>query len=218
MFGRLNKSSQTPVNVILLQARDWYWYLSQSLPHILVFSMATDPFPQHLPTLDRLGVFDPSNVSSSEIAAEWLNAFSAAITQSDTAAIVDLFLEDGFWKDVIALTWDLRTFRGRNDIKKLLDARLAATRFHELCLLQEPLTEPVLQNVFPDFAWLRFCFGFTTKYGKGTGVVYLVPLPDSKWKAYTLLTCLDSLIDFPQKVRVPVLLRTLADSTEARYP
>ncbi|KAG1767385.1 hypothetical protein EDD22DRAFT_978153 [Suillus occidentalis] len=149
--------------------------------------MATDPFPQHLPTLDRLGVIDPSNVSSSEIAAEWLKAFSAAITQSDTAAIVDLFLEDGFWKDVIALTWDLRTFKGRNDIKKLLDARLATTGLHELCLLQEPLTEPVLQKVFPDFAWLRFCFGFSTKHGKGTGVVYLVPLPDSKWKAYTLL-------------------------------
>jgi hypothetical protein len=168
--------------------------------------MATHPFPQHLPTLDRLGVADLSNVSSSEIAAEWLNAFSAAITQNDTAAIVDLFLEDGFWKDVVALTWDLRTFGGRNDIKKLLDARLAATGLHELCLLQEPLNEPVLQQVFPDFAWLRFCFSFTTKHGKGTAVVYLVPLLDSKWKAYTLFTCLDSLIDFPQKVCVPVPL------------
>ncbi|OAX32561.1 FAD/NAD(P)-binding domain-containing protein, partial [Rhizopogon vinicolor AM-OR11-026] len=33
-----------------------------------------------------------------------------------------------------------------------------------------------------------------------TGVVYLVPLPDSKWKAYSLLTCLDSLTEFPEKV------------------
>ncbi|KAG1861584.1 hypothetical protein DFJ58DRAFT_777488 [Suillus subalutaceus] len=144
---------------------------------------STDPFPQRLPTLDLLGVTDPSNVSSSQVATEWLNAFSAAITQNDTAAVADLFLEDGFWKDVIALTWDFRTFEGRKDIKKLLDARLAATGLHELRLLQEPLNEPVLQ-----------------KHGKGTAVVYLVPLPDSKWKAYTLLTCLDSLTDFPQKL------------------
>jgi len=52
----------------------------------------------------------------------------------------------------------------------------------------------------PDLAWVRFYFGFTTKHGKGTGVVYLVPLPDSKWKAYSLLTCLDSLTEFPEKV------------------
>ncbi|KAG1897597.1 uncharacterized protein F5891DRAFT_957094 [Suillus fuscotomentosus] len=162
--------------------------------------MATDSFPQRLPTLDRLGVTDPSNVSSSGVATEWLNTFSAAITQSDTAAVVDLFLEDGFWKDVIALTWDFRTFEGRKDIKKLLDAHLVATGLDELRLLQEPLNEPVLQKVYHDFVWLRFCFGFTTKHGKGTAVVYLVPLPDSKWKAYTLLTCLNSLTNFPQKL------------------
>ncbi|KAG2364046.1 hypothetical protein BDR07DRAFT_1355674 [Suillus spraguei] len=154
--------------------------------------MATDPFPQRLPTLGRLGVTDPFNVSSCGVATEWLNALSAAITQNDTAAIVDLFLEDGFWKDVIALTWDLRTFEGRKDIKRLLDARLVATGLHELCLSQEPLKEPVLQKVYEDLVWLRFCFGFSTKHGKGTAVVYLVPLPDSKWKAYSLLTCLDS--------------------------
>ncbi|KAG1901997.1 uncharacterized protein F5891DRAFT_1163681 [Suillus fuscotomentosus] len=157
-------------------------------------------FPNAYLRLHRLGVTDPSNVSSSEVAIEWLNAFSAAITQSDTAAVVDLFLEDGFWKDVIALTWDFRTFEGRKDIKKLLDARLVSTGLNELRLLQEPLNEPVLQKVYHDLVWLRFCFGFTTKHGKGTAVVYLVPLPDSKWKAYTLLTCLNSLSDFPQKL------------------
>ncbi|KAG2364044.1 hypothetical protein BDR07DRAFT_1280627 [Suillus spraguei] len=162
--------------------------------------MATDPFPQRLPTLDRLGVTDPSDVSSSEVATEWLDVFSAAITQSDAAAILDLFLEDGFWKDVIALTWDLRTFEGRKDIRRLLDARLIATGLHELCLLQEPLKKPVLQKVYEDLVWLRFCFGFSTKHGKGTAVVYLVPLPGSKWKAYSLLTCLDLLTDFPHKI------------------
>ncbi|OJA09280.1 hypothetical protein AZE42_01996 [Rhizopogon vesiculosus] len=164
--------------------------------------MATDPFPQRLPTLDRLGVTDLPNVSPSEAATEWLNVFSAAITQSNVEDVVNLFLEDGFWKDMIALTWDLRTFEGRNDITKLLDVRLAATGLCEIRLLDDPLREPVLQKLFPDLAWVRFCFEFTTKHGKGTGVVYLVPLPDLKWKAYSLLTCLDALTDFPEKVRI----------------
>jgi hypothetical protein len=169
--------------------------------------MTTDPFPQRLPTLDQLGVTNPSNVSPSEAATEWLDTFSAAITQSNVGAVVDLFLEDGFWKDVIALTWDLRTFEGRKDITNLLDARLVATGLCGVRLLEEPLREPVLQKVFPDLAWVRFCFGFTTKHGKGTGVVYLVPLPDSKWKAYSLLTCLDSLTEFPEKVCALILWR-----------
>ena len=46
-----------------------------------------------------------------------------------------------------------------------------------------------------------------TKHGKGTGVVYLVPLPDSKWKAYPLLTCLDSLTEFPEKVCAVIIGR-----------
>jgi len=163
-------------------------------------SMATDRFLSSATTHPR-GVPDPSNVSPSKAVTEWLNAFSAAITHSDVGAVVDLFLEDGFWKDVIALTWDLRTFEGRHDITKLLDARLAATGLREIHLLEEPLREPVLQKMFPDLAWVRFCFEFTTKHGKGTGVVYLVPLPDLKWKAYSLLTCLDALTDFPEKVR-----------------
>lgn len=167
-------------------------------------TMATDPFPQRLPTLDQLGVTDPSSVSPSEVATEWLNTFSTAIAQNDTAAILNLFLEDGFWKDVIALTWDLRTFEGRRDIEKLLDARLAATDLREFSLLEEPLREPVLQKMFPDLAWVRFCFGFTTRHGKGTAVVYLVPLPGSKWKAYSLLTCLDSLTDSPEQVCIQI--------------
>ncbi|OAX37926.1 hypothetical protein K503DRAFT_800871, partial [Rhizopogon vinicolor AM-OR11-026] len=106
--------------------------------------MATDPFPQRLPTIDQLGVTDVSNVSESpsEVATEWLNAFSAAIAQVDAEAVVDLFLEDGLWKDVIVLTWDLGTFEGRKDITKLLDARLAATGLREIHLLEEPLREP----------------------------------------------------------------------------
>jgi len=45
------------------------------------------------------------------------------------------------------------------------------------------------------------------KHGKGTGVVYLVPLPDLKWKAYPLLTCLDSLTEFPEKVCAVIIAR-----------
>jgi len=51
-------------------------------------------------------------------------------------------------------------------------------------------------------------------YGKGTGVVYLVLILDSKWRAYSLLTCLVSLTEFPEKVilwKVSALTNNKAD-------
>ncbi|KAG2053681.1 hypothetical protein BDR06DRAFT_969900 [Suillus hirtellus] len=95
-----------------------------------------------------------------EVAIEWLNAFSAAITPQLLAT---------------SFSRIRTTFEGRKDIKKPF-----VTGLNELRLLQEPLNEPVLQKVYHDLVWLRFCFGFTTKHGKGTAVVYLVPLLDSK--------------------------------------
>ena len=162
--------------------------------------MSTDPFPQKLPTLQCLGVDEPTGVSATEVATAWFNEFSSAITSSNIAGILDLFLDDGFWKDHLALTWDFRTIEGRDAIKNLLDHRLALTGLINLHLSHEPFRAPELQNSFPDLVLLRLSFEFGTKVGKGTGVVNLVPTPGSKWKAYTLYTTLESLNDFPEQV------------------
>lgn len=163
--------------------------------------MSNDPYPQHLPTLERLGVDEPIVTSATEVATAWFDAFSSAVASSDIAAIIDLFLVDGFWKDTLALTWDFRTIEGRDAIKNLLDHRLAPTGLVDLRLSHEPLRAPEIQKIFPDLFLLRLTFDFQTKVGKGTGVCYLAPVPGAKWKAYTLYTCLHSLNDFPELVR-----------------
>ena len=162
--------------------------------------MSVDPFPQQLPTLERLGVDEPTVTSAAEVATAWFEAFSGAIASSDVTGILDLFLDGGFWKDALALTWDFRTIEGKEGIKKLLDHRLVPTGLIDLRLSHEPPQVPELQKMFPDLVLLRLCFEFGTKVGKGTGVIYLVPVPDSKWKAYTIYTCLHSLNDFPEQV------------------
>ncbi|KAF9236327.1 hypothetical protein BU15DRAFT_77043 [Melanogaster broomeanus] len=162
--------------------------------------MTSDQFPQQLPTLQRLGVDQPTGISATDAATAWFEAFSSAVASSNIAAILDLFLDDGFWKDILALTWDLRTTEGRDAIKNLLDHRLAPTGLTDLCLSHEPLRAPELQQMIPDLVLLRLCFGFGTKVGKGIAVCYLAPLPGSKWKAYSLFTCLESLNDFPEQI------------------
>lgn len=162
--------------------------------------MSNDPFPQQLPTLQRLGVEEPTVTSATEVATTWFNAFSSAITSSNVTGILDLFLENGFWKDTLALTWDFRTIEGRDAIRNLLDHRLAPTGFVDLRLNDAPFLAPELLKLFPDLVLLRLSFEFGTKVGKGTAVCYLVPVPGSTWKAYSLYTCLKSLNDFPEQV------------------
>ncbi|KAH7907304.1 hypothetical protein BJ138DRAFT_1214828 [Hygrophoropsis aurantiaca] len=162
--------------------------------------MSTDQATHLLPTLDRLGVADPVGVSAVDVSKAWFDEFSSAVESKEVPSVVNLFLEDGFWKDIIALTWDLRSIGGHSDIKRLLDARLSITGLSELKLSSDPNLAPVFYKPYPDLALVRFCFEFATNYGKGTGVCNLVPVKENKWKAYALLTCLDSLKDFPEKV------------------
>ncbi|KIJ09881.1 hypothetical protein PAXINDRAFT_23467, partial [Paxillus involutus ATCC 200175] len=162
--------------------------------------MSNDPFPQQLPTLQRLGVQDPTGISAADAATVWFEEFSSAVASSNVTSILDLFLDDGFWKDILALTWDLRTVEGRDAIKNLLDNRLIPTGLVDLRLSHEALRAPEIQRLFPDLVLLRLCFEFGTKVGKGTAVCYLAPVPGSKWKAYSLFTCLESLNDFPQQI------------------
>ncbi|KAF9227052.1 FAD/NAD(P)-binding domain-containing protein [Gyrodon lividus] len=162
--------------------------------------MSSDPFPQRLPTLQRLGVENPIDVSTADAATTWFDAFSGAVASSNITDILDLFLDDGFWKDILALTWDLRTIEGRGAIKNLLNHRLVPTGLVDLRLSHKPLRAPEIQQLFPDLVLLRLCFEFGTKVGKGTAVCYLAPVPGSKWKAYSLLTCLESLNDFPEQI------------------
>ncbi|KAG6371188.1 FAD/NAD(P)-binding domain-containing protein [Boletus reticuloceps] len=165
--------------------------------------MSDDPFPQQLPTLQRLGVDEPTLTSPTEVAevaTTWFNAFSSAVASSDIAAILDLFLEDGFWKDTLAFTWDFRTIEGREAIRNLLDHRLAPTGFINLRLCHEPFLAPQLLKFFPDLVLLRLSFEFDTKVGRGAAVCHLVPVPGSRWKAYSLYTCLQSLNDYPEQI------------------
>ncbi|KAG9309314.1 hypothetical protein JVU11DRAFT_10802 [Chiua virens] len=161
--------------------------------------MDMDPYPQQLPTLQQLGVDEPTVTSATEVATAWFNAFSTAVASPNVAGILDLFLEDGFWKDVLALTWDFRSLEGRDAIKNLLEHRLVPTGLVDLRLSEEPFRAPELQKLFPDLVLLRLSFDFGTKVGKGKGTCYLAPVPGGSWKAYMLFTCLESLNDFPEQ-------------------
>jgi putative flavoprotein involved in K+ transport len=55
----------------------------------------------------------------------WLSEFGDALAARDPAAAAEMFTEDSFWRDLIAFTWNIRTFEGRAEIAGMLAATLS---------------------------------------------------------------------------------------------
>src|SRR5687767_16027018 len=61
-------------------------------------------------------------------AQRWLEAFAAALSLRELAAMPRLFHEDSCWRDLVALTWNIRTSEGPAEIQAMLAATLAVAQ------------------------------------------------------------------------------------------
>lgn len=150
-----------------------------------------------LPTLDRLGVSSISpNLDVKKVAQDWLSSFSQAATAGDVESIVSLLLLEAFWRDMLALTWDMRTFSGKEKIEQFLKDRLSLSKLHDFKLREQFVA---LQQPYPDLAWISLIFDFATDVGQASGIARLVPSTSGEWKAHVVFTNLESLTNFPEK-------------------
>ncbi|KAG6852360.1 hypothetical protein C0991_000372 [Blastosporella zonata] len=134
-----------------------------------------------------------AEVDPVHVAEEWFSLFAKYI--GDTEETVNLLCVDALWRDLLALTWDMRTFEGSEKIRLFLDQRnsspMRALRRTEFIQLQRP---------YPDLAWIVGTFEFDVDIGHGTGVFRLVPTATGQWKAFTIFTNLESLTGFPSAI------------------
>ena len=151
-----------------------------------------------LPTLDSLNATVSDDVDAKWAAKTWFDAFSTHLSSGDAQSASQLFVQDAFWRDLLSLTWDFRTFSGLPAITKFLNDRLGSTKPHALKLREDAYFG--LQRPAPDLAWINFFFDFETEIGIASGIVRLVPTANGEWKAHTVFTNLESLKGFPEKV------------------
>ncbi|KZT62299.1 FAD/NAD(P)-binding domain-containing protein [Calocera cornea HHB12733] len=168
------------------------------------------PTPADLPTHSTLGGAPPPSALSTaaELARRWFSAFSAALSSSNIPAVQALLYSDAYWRDMLALTWDFRTFHGHSAVGTFLADRLQGAQLGNLQLSTQ--VPPMIQQPWEDVSWLMLVFGFSTKAGTGSGVVRLVydhaALSASSgespgaWKAYTIYTNLESLHNAPEAI------------------
>ena len=156
-----------------------------------------------LPTSTKLNVKAPANVDAVAVAKSWLQRFGQLVEAKDAAGAASLLVQDAFWRDMLALTWEFRTFEGTDPIKQFLTDQLPVTNFSKLVLKPEFTS---FQQPYPDLAWVQAMFNFETNVGLGSGIVRLVPTsPDADpagaegWKAHTVYTNLEDLKGFPER-------------------
>jgi putative flavoprotein involved in K+ transport len=115
----------------------------------------------------------------------WLEKFAKALANNDIAGATLLFGEECYWRDLVAFSWTIKTFEGRDAIKAMLSATLTGAKPTGFA----PLGQAVTENGVTD-SW----FAFETAAGRGTGHVRL-----KKDKCWTLLTTLQELKGFEEK-------------------
>ncbi len=140
-------------------------------------------------TLDAPTTDVPTD-SAYDVARRWLDDFGTALAEGNLEAVDDLFLADGWWRDLLTFTWDLRTIHGTDAIKSTLADTLDRTQpsnFH--------LTDgkpPELVEADENTRWVQGFFDFETAVARGRGFFRLMPADDT-WKGWTVLTAMEEL-------------------------
>jgi hypothetical protein len=173
-----------------------------------------------LPTLEKLGVSTlPSDIDAVKVATNWFASFADKLSSGDVDGVTSLLIQSSYdsalpetadqvsvyWRDVLALTWDFRTFEGTARIRKFLSDRLRGAQISNLQLKttnDDQGLAPFFTQPFPDVAWIMGMFTFETSIGLASGIFRLVPTLDKsqqlEWKAHCVFTNLEELKGFPE--------------------
>lgn len=129
-------------------------------------------------------------VDAEAVFSDWLKRYGSALEASDPKAVTETFVEDGYWKDVLAFTWGYRTYSGVEEIAWALEATVSDVK---------PMAvRPATDRTPPRLARrsgrqvIEGFFDFDTRVGRGAGFARLLldesdPLASQAWIVLTTL-------------------------------
>lgn len=135
------------------------------------------------------------------IASEsWLAQFERALAKPDDVLLKTLLHPDSHWRDVLALTWHIRTVNGRDAILRDLKAHIGRAR--PAGFRTDPDRTPPRTVTRAGTKAIEAIFRFDTAEGHGSGVLRLTPdaSDGNTLKAWTLFTALDGINGFEEQV------------------
>ncbi len=128
----------------------------------------------------------------------WLAQFESAIARPDDILLKSLFHPDSYWRDVLALSWNLQTVNGAESILGELKAH--AVRAAPGGFRIDPDRAAPRRVTRAGTSAIEAIFKFETRQGRGSGILRLIPdaSDGNRLKAWTLLTALDELKGFEE--------------------
>ncbi|KAJ5658508.1 uncharacterized protein N7484_002157 [Penicillium longicatenatum] len=148
-----------------------------------------NPHIVQLPTTPpSLGGCDPQ-----AIIQQWFNAFQAQLSQPDSIDLKYLFHPESWWRDMLALDWDMRTLHTAAEIQGFLRKCQAHAKLSGFKLQTQGKWQPKVEQVIDGLSWISSMFFFETAVGKGSGMIRLTQGADECWRAYAVYTSLQEM-------------------------
>ena len=147
-----------------------------------------------------------SDSPATQAVQNWLNALDKALQANDAKAAAALFEEEGFWRDLVSFTWNIKTLEGRDAIEAMLNETNARVKPAAWAIEEEPTEADGITE-----SWITF----ETDVARGRGHVRL-----RDGKAFTLLTTMVELKghEEPNSTRRPMGVELALNRVERTGP
>jgi hypothetical protein len=145
----------------------------------------------HIIQLPNTPAVAPSDPQS--IAQQWLSSLEAQLSRPALLNINELFHDESWWRDMLALDWDMRTLHTAAEIQNFLSKQQTKAQLSKFRLQDTGKFQPRLEQVVDELSWVSSMFFFETAVGTGTGILRLTRAEQGAWKAYAVYTSLQEL-------------------------
>ena len=124
-------------------------------------------------------------------AEEWLTSFEPALLSRNPVQIGALFHEECHWRDILAFTWHLSAFAGRDELAARLAAEQGRASAHGFHLPSNRKAPRRVKRLGKDSIEAIFEFGTTD--GRAAGLLRLSAAGDGTMRAWHISTVLEAL-------------------------
>lgn len=158
-------------------------------PNMVPSSQRCEPGSVNIPVADWPPTAQDKSVDADAVATQLINSFNKAITNKDYGALADLFHESSYWRDHLALSWDLHTLKGRKEIVAQLEkgCPLTEVRIDRASAWRSPTLCGF--NSTGDVKGIQLYTTIRTESGTGRGIVRLAE-KEGMWKIWIFYTAL----------------------------
>lgn len=128
-----------------------------------------------------------------------LNGFlSEAPSKQAADGVASLFVEDSYWRDHLALSWDLQTLKTSGKIASFLEGNASLTKVEVDASTEHRAPKTQVFDPEGKCKGIMSYLTLTTKLGSGRGIVKLVKEEKGVWRIWTLFTALEELTGFEE--------------------